>query len=258
MPDAGDFEKNSASASPASWGDAFAALPVETPTAGGWERVQARLPAATTPRVRRRWPLWLATAAALALVMLVPSRMLPPTKVDAVAPAVRVSTASTSTPAPVAMTPAVSTPIAAADPRPASIPVASRSKHPRPSRIAPALRPVRTAAEPAGTTRLAREDAARQHIESLHSESAQLEQLLAMVRDERVASATSAALSSDLDDHIATIDDALAKPGLDATERDRLWEQRVDALQQLVGIETTNRLLSARGERFNASLVSID
>jgi hypothetical protein len=32
----------------------------------------------------------------------------------------------------------------------------------------------------------------------------------------------------------------------------------VDALQQLVGIETTNRLLSARGERFNASLVSID
>ena len=52
MPDAGDFETRNAPASPPGWGDAFAALPVETPTAAGWERVQARLPAATMPRVR--------------------------------------------------------------------------------------------------------------------------------------------------------------------------------------------------------------
>ena len=79
-----------------------------------------------------------------------------------------------------------------------------------------------------------------------------------MVRDERVANATTVALSSEFDARIAGIDDALAQSGLDAATRDRLWQQRVDALQQLVGIETTNRLLSARGERFNASLVSID
>lgn len=256
MPDAGDFETRNAPALPTSWGDAFAALPVETPTAAGWERVQARLPTATMPRVRRRWPLWLATAAALALVAMVPLRMLPPTEADAIAPTVQVSTASTSSVA--AVGPDVSTPIADADPRPASIPVASRNKPARAPRIAPAQRPVRTAAEPAGTTRLAAEDAIGQPIESLHAESAQLEQLLAMVRDERVASATSVALSSDLDDHIAGIDSALAQPGLDAIDRDRLWQKRVDALQQLVGIETTNRLLSARGEHFNASLVSID
>lgn len=258
MPDAGDFEKNNASASPASWDDAFAALPVETPTAAGWERVQARLPAATTPRMRRRWPLWLATAAALALVMVVPLRVLPPAEVDVPVPAAQVSTASPSAPAPsaVAVAADVATPIAAESPS-VSMPVVHRKKPSR-ARIAPAQRPVRTAAEPAGTTRLATEDATVQPIESLHAESAQLEQLLAMVRDERVANATSAALSSDLDAHIAGIDDALAEPGLDTTERDRLWQQRVDALQQLVGIETTNRLLSARGERFNASLVSID
>ena len=112
-------------------------------------------------------------------------------------------------------------------------------------------------AEPAGATRLAESDASTQPIEALYAESAQLEQLLALVRDERVASGASAALSSDLDDRVASIDAALTQPGLDTAERDRLWRQRVDAMQQLVGIETT-RLLSARGDTFNASLVSID
>ena len=56
---------------------------------------------------------------------------------------------------------------------------------------------------------------------------------------------------------VAGIDAALAQPGLDAADRDRLWQQRVDAMQQLVGIETT-RMLSARDDTFNASLVSID
>ena len=55
----------------------------------------------------------------------------------------------------------------------------------------------------------------------------------------------------------ANLDPALAQPGLDAADRDRLWQQRVDAMQQLVGIETT-RMLSARDDTFNASLVSID
>ena len=57
MPDIGDFDERGAPASPASWGDAFAALPRETPDAGGWQRLQARLPAANTPPVHRRWRL---------------------------------------------------------------------------------------------------------------------------------------------------------------------------------------------------------
>jgi hypothetical protein len=81
----------------------------------------------------------------------------------------------------------------------------------------PAQRPVRTAAEPAGTTRLASEDAIGQRIESLHADSAQLEQLLAMVRDERVANATTVALSSEFDDtHRRHRQTRSPKPGLDA------------------------------------------
>ena len=287
MPDAGDFEKSSASASPASWGDAFAALPQDTPDAGGWPRLQARLPAATTPHVRRRWPMWLATAASLGLVVALPLRMSHEAAVDVPAPAgiaARTATPQTA----IARHPGAGRdPALAADPfrhdedavrqvaaadgerldpglrRDDSAKLASgsaaRTARPRsnPRHIAPAHRPIRTIAEPAGATRLAESDAPTQPIESLYAESAQLEQLLALVRDERVASGASAALSSDLDDRVAGIDDALTQPGLDATDRNRLWQQRVDAMQQLVGIETT-RVLAARGESFNASLVSID
>ena len=34
--------------------------------------------------------------------------------------------------------------------------------------------------------------------------------------------------------------------------------QRVDTLQQLVGIETTNRLYASRGQTYDVALVSID
>ena len=260
MPDAGDYETRSAPASPANWGDAFAALPAEVPPADGWRRLQSRLPETATRRTRRHWPLWLATAAALALVMVmvVPLRMSQQATIDPLAPAAdQPATEDVIVRHPGAGRDDENTALMVSA-RPATTPAANRSKPDRPPRIAPAHRPMRTAAEPAGTTRLAIADAATQPIESLHAESAQLEQLLAMVRDDRVASATSVALSSDLDNHIAGIDDALAQPDLDTTDRDRLWQQRVDALQQLVGIETTNRLLSARGEHFNASLVSID
>jgi hypothetical protein len=286
MPDTGDFGKDSAAASPASWGDAFAALPLETADGDGWQRLQARLPAAASPRVRVRWPLWLAAAASLGLVVALPLRMSHETAIESPA----LATDQTSSQDAVAGHPgarrdpalvadAIRHDEEAASRVPASSDregldpglrrddgstlasgVAARSgrKHSTMPRIAPAQRPIRTAAESAGTTRLAETTPSTPTIEALHAESAQLEELLAMVRDDRMLSATSAALSSDLDARIASIDDALAQPGLDAADRDRLWQRRVDALQQLVGIETTNRLLSARGEQFNASLVSID
>ena len=293
MPDAGEFEKGSASASPASWGDAFAALPQASPDDGGWQRLQARLPAATTPRLRRRWPLWLAAAASLGLVVALPLWMSREAAIDSPSPTAaqtRSQDAFARHPGagrPLLTDERLSNPARAADPirhdeeaasriaasdgerldpgvrrddghTPApAVAIGNPRKGSNPRRIAPAQRPVRTVAEPAGATRLAESDASTRAIESLYAESAQLEQLLALVRDERVASGASAALSSDLDDRVAGIDAALTEPGLDATERDRLWRQRVDAMQQLVGIETT-RVLAARGDTFNASLVSID
>ena len=77
MPDVDDVDKDRHDqATPANWGDAFAALPQETASADSWQRLQARLPAAAVPtRERRRWPLWLASAASLALVIAIPLRM---------------------------------------------------------------------------------------------------------------------------------------------------------------------------------------
>ncbi len=53
---------------PRDWTEAFAALPLEAPAAQGWARIAARLDA----RRRPAWPVWLATAAALALAVGLP------------------------------------------------------------------------------------------------------------------------------------------------------------------------------------------
>jgi len=95
-------------------------------------------------------------------------------------------------------------------------------------------------------------------LEALYAESAQLEALLAAARDDRIASSGTAALTDSLDTELAAIDAALIQPGLGAPGRADLWRQRVDTLRQLAGIETTRRLLSARGETYDAALVSVD
>jgi hypothetical protein len=255
MPDTGDFDREHEA--PPGWRGAFAALPQDAPDAGAWQRVQARLPASTA---RARWPLWLASAAVLALVALIPLRMPPAADADPTA------SVSQATPAPTAARPAVpatqqvvastTTP----EVRQIPVPVASRAGSRRPARIPPSQRPIRTVATPADATHLAKasETPAATDLEPLYAQSAQLESLLAMARDERMASGTSAALADGLDELVANIDAALAKPGLDATRRAELWGQRVDALQQLVGIETTQRLYAARGQSYQAALVSID
>lgn len=60
---------------PTGWQDAFAALPLESPPADGWSKLAARLDA----RRQRRWPLWAASAAVLAVAAALPWRLAPPT-----------------------------------------------------------------------------------------------------------------------------------------------------------------------------------
>jgi hypothetical protein len=247
MPDIGHHEHDTP-ATPPQWRDAFAALPLESPAPQAWQRLHARLPGSAATR-RRRWPLWLAAAASLALAVAMPLRTgmreAPPTH---------------------------------ALPGPTLATAAQMSTPPRPSHDAPAgvegslaPTPARLAAEPAhrdpaqavASAPRARRDATPRTrreagLESLYAESAQLEALLAAARDDRTASSGTAALTDSLDAELAAIDAILIQPGLDLPRRSGLWRQRVDTLRQLAGIETTRRLLSARGETYDAALVSVD
>ena len=254
MPDQGSHE-NWQAGEHAGWGNAFNALPLDTPAADGWQRLQARLPAPAA-RSRTRWPFWLATAASLAVAAAIPAWMLPQSDADDPVPATQAAVASAPADSATTPTPELAPPVAAQS---ISTPVAKRDLPRHAARVTPSPRPARTVAEPAGTALITSVDRpAAADLEPLYAQSAQLEELLAMARDQRVASGTSAALSDVLDARVAGIDTALIQPGLSDAQRAGLWSRRVDALQQLVGIEATNRLYAARGQRYDAALVSID
>ena len=103
------------------------------------------------------------------------------------------------------------------------------------------------------------EPAATPELERLYAESAQLESLLALARDGGgVANGAVAMLSEDLAMRVARIDAALMQPSLDSERRLALWRERVDALRQAAAFESTQRLLAARGQQYDAMLVSID
>ncbi len=217
------------------WSEAFSALPTETPEPMGWERLQARLPA-STPEARRSWPRWLAAAAVLAIAVAIPLALMRPAVPHAAKSNVAKTVAPTSNAMPPVLTPA-------ADPTPKPAPSRNR-------RVATAMK----ASHASPPRRIATGDA----LEPLYHQSAQLEALLAMARDEQVAGGVSTALSDDLGAQISRIDNRLSQADLQPQQRATLWHQRIDTLQQLVGIAATDRLYSARGQRHDAVLVSID
>jgi hypothetical protein len=95
-------------------------------------------------------------------------------------------------------------------------------------------------------------------LEQLYAESAQLESLLALARDDRVSSATAALLADAFNDRLAAIDAALIQPGLDREAQLSLWQQRVDGLRTLTGFESNRRWLAAQGGRYDAALLTVD
>ncbi|MCC8364033.1 hypothetical protein LK996_13220 [Lysobacter sp. A6] len=189
---------------PGDWNAAFAAMPLERPETDAWADIAARMPAS---RKASPWIARIAIAAALALAVVVPLRMLDPAtpaSVDArgvqVASATSTST-STSTQAPT----------------------------------------------PAGDS-----------LETLYAQSAQLEGLLALARDENVATGAAIEVGADLDNELARIDAQLREPGLDPTRQLALWRARVDTLRSAVSFESTRRWLAANGERYDGALVQVD
>ena len=259
MPDAGDPHGRA----PRDWREAFAALPPEAPPADAWSRLSARLDArgivATAVRrpVRSRFArkagwLGVAAAATLALVVAWPRHDVPATDAraaDAIAATDVPAIDPARTPAPAA-TPATAP--AADDAQLAGTRVPHHGAADAialPKAIEAARKPQLAAREAA-----AGDDAS---LDALYAESARLETLLALARDDRVASAGAALIAAELDAQVAGIDVELAQPGLDATRRDTLWQARVDALRQAAGFESTQRVLAAQGD-VGALLVSVD
>lgn len=235
---------------PGSWGEAFAALPAETPPGDGWQRVAAQLDA----RRRRRAPAWLGIAAAAGVVLAVgvwtarpdPKPALPAADPAPVAAAQSTQSTQSAQPATEAgdtattvATGALRSPEVAVEPAPEAA-----------TRIA-------ATPEPASRTRTAADPPADTAVAGLQRESAHLEALLALARDDSVGSAGAVLLADAFDGRLAGIDALLANPGLADEEREALWQARVDTLRQATGFTSTQRLLAAQGHG-DAWLASVD
>jgi hypothetical protein len=213
---------------PRDWGDAFGTLPLETPPHGAWQRVAAALPPARVPARSARWrrPV-LALAATAFFAAVIPlmhwrdaQTSMPPSQrgpaVAAMAPALPDIPARSADAEPAAATPVdVSTTQRIAD-----------APSPRPAVARPV--PARAPAEPA-------------RLDALYTESARLEAVLAQLPDSSTGNVAALTVSADLQDQVSHIDLALSQPALSEATRTALWEERVDTLRQLTGVEATQR-----------------
>lgn len=95
-------------------------------------------------------------------------------------------------------------------------------------------------------------------LEALYAESAQLESLLRIARDDRVSTGTAAAVAAELDSRVASIDAALMRPGLSPDQQMSLWRERVEALRTLTSFESTRRWLAVNGSRYDGTLAQVD
>ena len=280
-----DFNNRAMDGAHDGWSDAFAALPMETPPADGWTRITRALdsPALRRGALRREhrtsWVIGLASAAVLAFVVWSPLSHWLQDESDGAHPTVAVTEApGVRGPAAPLRNEAVATELAikpavdkvqvassdAAPPKPVHRkPARSKRAIARQPRVEPdavsaasvpasATVQTETASLPAAITGV---DA--YPLQKLKAQSAQLEALVALARDERVANASSELLSSELDSGIAAVDAALSQPDVADARKQELWQQRVDLLQQLAGLEATSRWLAAQGASNETTLVSV-
>lgn len=282
-----DFFNDRGENAPNGWNEAFAALPMETPPADGWTRITRALDAPASRRDamqrerRMSWMIGLASAAVLAAVAWSPLSLWLQEGTETARPIV----ATTETPglrgpaAPLrteTVSAAPATKSVAGEIRVVSPEVstpAPKTTHRRPTPTArAAARQSRIEPSPAAASAVSSQtvqpdtaslaasttsDAALDPLQKLKAQSAQLEALVALARDERVANASSELLSSELDSGIAAVDAALAQQDLADTRKQELWQQRVDLLQQLAGVEATSRWLAAQGASNETALVSV-
>jgi len=209
---------------PRDWSDAFHTLPLEAPPRDGWQRVAAALPPARVPTRPARWHrpaiAWVATAFFAAVIPLMhwrntQSALPPPQRAPDVAATVPASS-NTSVPQAHEAPPSV---IAAPPPvaHASGAPPIAASHTAAPRTVVPA------------------------RLDALYTESARLEAVLAHLPDTGAGNVAALAVSADLQDQVGDIDLALSQPALSNATRTALWEERVDTLRQLTGVEATQR-----------------
>lgn len=204
---------------PRDWREAFGALPLEAPPEDGWQRLAASLPPAKATTRTARW-----RRPALALVAT--------TFFAAVIPLMHWRAVQT-TPPPLQ--------------RPASVATTAKAQSVAPKEVVETAAPASDAPdtsmpEAVATAPVARRPAARPaptRLDALYSESAQLEAVLAQLPDSSTGNVAALAVSAELQDQVTHIDLALSQPALPDVTRTALWEQRVDTLRQLTGVEAT-------------------
>nr|WP_298131068.1 hypothetical protein [uncultured Pseudoxanthomonas sp.] len=225
---------------PRDWRDAFGALPLEAPPEGGWQRIAAALPPAPASVRRARWRrpalALVATAFFAAVIPLMHWRAVQTTPPPLQRPTV---VATTTTPAP-------------ADQR---LPTATELI-PTASVATTDVAPPKVARAPAasGPSTQAGHDAAPARLDALYTESARLEAVLAHLPDSGTGNVAALAVSADLQDQVAHIDLALSQPALPELTRTALWEQRVDTLRQLTGVEATRHWQVALNDSADAAI----
>ena len=212
---------------PRDWGDAFGGLPMETPPEGAWQRVAIALPPAPAPAPHRtRWRRPALALAATAFFAAVVPLLHWRTTVDS---------PLASQPAPLPEI-ATSAPVVETPKPPARASIAAEAQDASTSARAPASRARQT---PERALQARQHDPAR--LDALYTESARLEAVLAQLPDTTVGNVAMLAVSADLQDQVAHIDLALSQPTLQESARAALWQQRVDTLRQLTGVEATQR-----------------
>lgn len=105
-------------------------------------------------------------------------------------------------------------------------------------------------------TRTAKVKPDTSHVDNLYVESAQLEALLAELSGIESGNGTQLVLASTLRDRVAGIDEALSS-SLDDQIRSRLWQQRVDALRELVALAAEQRRDALYGTRGDYAMVQV-
>lgn len=277
MPD--DFTRATNAGGPHTWAEAFAALPLESPE-DGWARLSATLAPAKaqsgegreTAGRMSRGPIWLALAATLAAVIVVPVALRP----DAAPPA-DILTNRDQSAGPASRTPATSMATA-----PVALPATPVADHPagRPTeeveqshstrrrmaaaRAQPPLGMAATVALPSAAfaqptppavTADFDDEAA---IAALQAESARLEAVVMQMGDERVGSGPALVLLEDMISRVTAIDSMLATTPADVGSHLPLWQQRVLAMRELATMTTTQRWLAVRGEGYAGGIAHVN